>query len=137
MKLSGQFLRFGIVGAVGYFIDVAVLYLMLYLGLDLYSARVISFISAATSTWIGNRLFTFTTSGSPGRKLSREWAAYIAAMALGGLANYGAYAMLITFLVVLRDHPWLAVAGGTSAGLLINFVLARRILYKSAENCHE
>lgn len=130
MKLSGQFLRFSMVGAAGYFVDVAVLYLMLHLGLDLYSARAISFLTAATSTWIGNRLFTFTAGSSARQRLSREWAGYVAAMTLGGLANYGAYALLITFLAVFHDHPWLAVAGGTGAGLLINFALARRILYR-------
>ena len=129
--LSAQFLRFSIVGAAGYFVDVGVLYLMLHLGLDLYSARVVSFLTAATSTWIGNRWYTFSVNESSRQSLSREWAAYVGAMSLGGLANYGAYALLITFFVVFRDHPWLAVAGGTGAGLLINFVLARRILYKS------
>jgi putative flippase GtrA len=130
MKLAGQFLRFGVVGAAGYVVDVAILYLMLKLGLDLYTARIVSFITAASSTWVGNRLYTFTEGASKRRKPGSEWAKYVAAMTLGGLANYGAYALLITFLALVREHHWLAVAGGTGAGLFINFWLARRILYR-------
>lgn len=132
MKLAGQFLRFGIVGAAGYVVDVAVLYLMIHLGLDLYSARVVSFVTAASSTWLGNRYYTFATAAAQQQKLGSEWARYIAAMTLGGLANYSAYALLITLFEVFKSHPWLAVAGGTAAGLVINFLLARRILYRSA-----
>ena len=131
--LTRQFLRFSIVGAAGFVVDVSILYLLSHWGLDLYSARIISFLIAATSTWIGNRLFTFSSGRSQQRKLSTEWATYLAAMTLGGLTNYGTYALLITFLMIFREHPWLAVAGGTGAGLLINFVLARRILYQSAD----
>lgn len=130
MKLAGQFLRFSIIGAVGFVVDVYVLYAMHYLGLDLYTARIISFVAAATATWLGNRLFTFRSAPLERKKLGGEWIAYLAAMTLGGLVNYGTYALLITFLPLFEQHPWLAVAGGTGAGLLINFVLARRILYK-------
>ena len=131
MKFSGQFLRFGIVGTAGYLVDISVLYLMHYLGMDLYSGRIISFIVAATTTWIGNRLFTFKRSKSSRKKLTSEWASYIAAMSLGGIANYSTYAMLITYLTIFREHLWLAVAAATGVGMLINFVLARRILYSS------
>jgi len=133
MKLAGQFLRFSTIGAAGFVVDISILYLMLYMGLDLYSARVISFVAAATSTWIGNRLLTFRPDRKGGRKISGEWVVYLAAMTVGGLVNYGIYALLIGFFQLFHDHPWLAVAGGTGAGLLINFMLARRILYKAGD----
>ena len=130
MKLSRQFLRFSLVGGAGFLVDVGVLYAMRRAGLDLYSARVVSFLAAASFTWLGNRLFTFAPGRRRDARLGGEWAAYIGAMAFGGLVNYGVYAALITWLPPFRAHPWLAVAGGTGAGLLINFVMARRILYR-------
>jgi len=130
MKLSGQFLRFSLVGGAGFLVDVGVLYAMHRAGLDLYSARVVSFLAAASFTWLGNRAFTFASGRRGGGRLGGEWAVYVAAMAFGGLVNYGAYAALITWLPLFRDQPWMAVAGGTGAGLLINFVMARRILYR-------
>ena len=68
MSLPTQFLRFGLVGAVGFLVDVGVLYAMHGLGLDLYTARVVSFLAAATFTWLGNRFFTF---GTPPRRAAR------------------------------------------------------------------
>jgi putative flippase GtrA len=53
-------------------------------------------------------------------------------MAAGGLVNYGVYAGLVFQFMLFRSQPWLAVAAGTGAGLLLNFVLARRILYRPA-----
>lgn len=129
MKLSAQFVRFSLVGAGGFLVDVGVLYLLRDAGLDLYSARAISFIAAATFTWLGNRFFTFGTGKKARGRLTGEWFTYLAAMGLGGLVNYGVYATLITFWPLFHAHPWLAVAGGVGAGLLINFVFARRILY--------
>ena len=130
MRLSAQFLRFSLVGGAGFLVDVGVLYAAHHAGLDLYSARVVSFLAAATFTWLGNRAFTFASGRRAAGGLGGEWAVYVAAMAFGGLVNYGTYAALITFLALFHDHPWLAVAGGTGAGLLINFVMARRILYR-------
>lgn len=130
MRLGDQFLRFSVIGAGGFVVDVGVLYLMTHLGLDLYSARAVSFLVAATSTWLGNRHFTFSAGRRPPSGLRGEWAAYMGAMTLGGLVNYGVYALLIANFDFFRQQPWLAVAGGTGAGLLINFILARRILYR-------
>jgi len=130
MKPLGQFLRFSLVGAAGFGIDVGVLYLARSQGLDLYSSRLLSFLAAATFTWLGNRYFTFRTPPSRARQLGGEWASYLGAMAFGGLVNYAVYAALVTWVPLFRAHPWLAVAGGTGAGLLINFLFARRILYR-------
>lgn len=130
MKLTRQFLRFSVIGAIGFIVDVSVLYLMLYFGLDLYVSRAISFVMAATATWIGNRVYTFRTGIHKQGRLGNEWVIYLIAMSLGGLVNYVTYALLVTFIPLFQLHPWLAVAGGTGAGLLINFILARRILYK-------
>lgn len=132
MTLSAQFSRFAIIGAAGFFVDVGVLYLLRRYGLGLYSARVFSFIAAATFTWMGNRLFTFRTASPASRRLTTEWFLYLGAMTTGGLVNYGVYALLVTLFALFRGHPWLAVAGGTGAGMLINFLFARRILYRAA-----
>ena len=130
MTVYRQFFRFSVIGAIGFLVDVSVLYLLNGLGFDLYSARLVSFLCAATFTWLGNRLFTFRESGQPRRASGSEWLFYVAAMTLGGLVNYGVYAALITFVDPFGHYPWLAVAAGTGAGLSINFLLARRILHR-------
>jgi putative flippase GtrA len=131
MRLVDQLFRFSLVGAAGFAVDVAVLYLLSRAGIDLYSARACSFVAAASFTWIGNRLLTFPSASASRRRLTGDWFLYLGAMTLGGLVNYGSYALLITYVPVFHDHPWLAVAAGTAAGLLINFTIARNLLYRS------
>lgn len=136
MTLPAQFVRFALVGAAGFVVDVGVLYLGLGAGLDLYTARAVSFVAAATFTWVGNRRFTFER-GSDGptvdeRGAHTEWFRYVAAMAAGGAVNYGVYAAGVALVPLLRAQPWLAVAAGTACGMVLNFVLARRILHRPA-----
>ena len=132
MTLSKQFLSFSVIGVIGFAVDVGVLYLMRHLGLDLYAARVISFLTAASVTWLGNRVYTFKSQPGGNKKLTGEWATYLLAMTQGGLANYATYALLITYIPFFAQHIWLAVAGGTGTGLLINFFLARRVLFNQS-----
>ena len=49
MKLGREFLSFAVVGAIGFVVDVAVLYLAAPL-LGWYGARVVSFLAAASAT---------------------------------------------------------------------------------------
>ena len=132
MRIRRQFLRFSLIGCAGFIVDVASLYLLRELGLDLYSARLLSFTLAVTFTWIGNRHYTFGVQSGRRDTLPGEWFRYFLSMSFGGLLNYGVYAVLITGLALAREHPWLAVAAGTGAGLVLNFVLARRLLYQRA-----
>jgi putative flippase GtrA len=131
MRLVDQLMRFSMIGAAGFVVDVGVLYLLSRSGIDLYSARAGSFIAAASFTWLGNRLFTFAAAASLHRRLTGDWFLYLGAMTLGAAINYGVYALLITFIAVFHDHPWLAVAAGTGAALLINFTMARNVIYRS------
>ena len=132
MKLHQQFFRFCIIGTVGFLVDVSILYYLRNAGFDLYSARAFSFVIAVSWSWFGNRFYTFRTPSSSGQQLGGEWAKYLGAMLMGGLVNYGVYAILITAFALFREHPWLGVVFGTGAGLLINFTMARRILFRPA-----
>lgn len=127
-ELLPQFRRFLIVGGIGFFVDVGVLYALTGQGLDPYSARAVSFLCAATFTWVGNRFFTFRSQAPRASSASKEWVRYVAAMALGSAVNYGVYALLISFSQTFRDTPWLAVAAGTACALGLNFMTARYLL---------
>ena len=117
--MAGQFLRFGIVGAVGFVVDAGLLHLLLIWGLGPYSGRVVSFLAAATMTWILNRSFTFrrdspsTADPAPMHSAAMhpagEWLAYLGVMVVGGMANYGTYAVAVAFWdpnALGPDRPW-------------------------------
>lgn len=119
-----QFMRFGLVGAVGFVIDAGVLSLLINITqLGPYISRIISYLCAATVTWLLNRTFTFAVRAN--KSISTEWLKYISANLLGALLNYGIYSILVMHVAIVNVHPVLGVAAGSFAGMLVNFSLSR------------
>lgn len=124
-----QFLSFAAVGVVGFVVDASALYLAIHaLGAGLYGGRLLSYLAAATTTWALNRGYTFRTQR--GHNKLAEWARFLAANSVGGLVNYTTYAILVTWVPLATSHPVLGVAAGSIAGLTINFLLSRRVVFK-------
>ena len=125
----GQMLRFGIVGGVGFLVDAGLLHVMLQLGLGYYGGRVVSFLAAATTTWILNRSFTFRRE-SASTHPAGEWLAYLGLMVIGGVVNYGTYVLAVEVSEPVRRHPELGVALGSIAGMAINFWSAKTMVFE-------
>ena len=123
-----QFLRFAAVGVAGFAADVLVLYLALALGLGPLAGRVLSFLAAVRVTWELNRRFTFARRA--GEAAPGNWWRYLATMLAGGAANVAAYGALLLALPEGPLQPLLAVAGGSIAGLVINFAGARLFVFR-------
>lgn len=94
-----------------------------------YAARIVSFLAAASGTWLMNRHYVFAVLHKP---THAEWLRYVGLMVLGALVNYGAYALCIAFLVFARAQPWLGVTVGSIAGLGVNFTTSR-LLFRQAK----
>jgi putative flippase GtrA len=136
-KISRQFAAFCIVGAGGFVVDAGVLALGLnVLGLQPYSGRVLSYLVAATFTWILNRRLTF---GASHGKAWVEWIRYLVTGAVGGGANFAAYSVVVALSTRLPEQhatlqafaPYIGVAIGSGIGLLVNFTLAKRIVFRA------
>jgi putative flippase GtrA len=142
-QTSRQFATFALIGVGGLFVDMASLAAALHLlGLDPYGGRVFSYLMAATFTWYMNRQFTFT--GVSRRGAIRQWARFLAANAVGAVVNYGVY------VLVLKVGPWViagiglwpegltallpyaGVAAGSVSGLVFNFVLSKKLVFRNA-----
>jgi putative flippase GtrA len=124
---AGQFVRFAAIGALGFVVDVAVLYGALALGAGWIVGRALSFLAAASFTWAVNRRYTFAATASRWR----EWGRYLASMAAGMLVNFLVYALVLWLLPAAWWTPGLAVACGSAAGLGVNFVSAKLFVFKS------
>lgn len=118
-----QVIRFVIAGVAGFVVDAGILYLALAVGLGYFAGRAVSFLCAVWATWQINRRYTFTS----GRNESAwvEWWRYLAAMSVGGIANYGAYSAIVLALRGLPFLPIVGVAVGSLAGMAVNFVSAK------------
>jgi len=130
---ASRFLRFAFIGALGFLVNEAALWVALNpFGLGPYAGGVFSFLIAATFTWLGNRMLTLrahaaTTTAS----MLREWMMFLAANGIGFLVNYAVYASLVTFAPKRLNNPFVALAFGTLAGLLFNYVLSRKLVFRS------
>lgn len=122
-----SFWRFGLVGIGGLFVDMAVLYAVIWgLGLGPVLSKVFSFLAAATFTWWMNRRYTF---GHSGKALLHEWASFLVTNAFGGAVNFAVY----TGLVTQWPSAWmpaLATAAGSVSGLMFNYLGSRHIVFK-------
>ncbi|MDD5034634.1 MAG: GtrA family protein [Methylococcaceae bacterium] len=128
LRIPASFWRFGLVGVGGLFVDMAVLYAVMWgLGLAAVSAKVFSFLAAATFTWWMNRQYTF---GRSGKSLLHEWASFLATNAFGGAVNFAVYTAMVTLSFPYAWMPALATAVGSVSGLLFNYTASRHIVFK-------
>ncbi len=128
MKTIREFLLFGMAGLCGFVVDTAVLY-ALHEMLGAFYARGVSFLAAVLATWLINRAFAF---GQRRSELSRkrEFLFYLALMLAGGAVNYAVYSWLVISYPVVQQHLVIGVAVGSVAGMLINFLVSRYLLYR-------
>jgi len=130
-RLAVQFGKFGIVGVIGFVVDAAVVYALVFgAGMEFFAARVPSFMAAATTTFALNRAFTFR--GAAAEPLHRQWLKFLAANAFGGVVNYGVSVGLEAAFLVVETHPVLAVAAGSVAGMFFNFAASKHLVFKGA-----
>ncbi|RKP51254.1 GtrA family protein [Trinickia fusca] len=118
----------------GFVVDAIVLYALLACSLNYFVGRLVSFFCAAYVTWFINRRFTFAADES--RSAFREWANYMAAMSVGGLVNFAAYYTVMSVFTDGKLRPLLAVAAGSIAGMIVNFVSAKMWVFRQQWDRH-
>ena len=118
-----KLLAFGIVGTIGFGIEAALLSVLISIDWSPYPARLVSFPSAVTVTWLLNRRFAFSdrqTLGS-GHETGSQYLRYLLVQTLGALVNVSVFALVVAAEVPMAKHPVVALAIGSAAGLLVNF----------------
>ncbi len=120
-----QFALFALVGGAGFVVDASVLvFLVDVLDVNVYAARVVSWLVTVTFTWRLNRSITFRSADRHGAW--QQWLRFVAANFGGGLINL----TVSTLLIAVADFaPVPAVACGALSGLLWNFVSSRRLVF--------
>lgn len=130
LSLQNQFVKFLMVGTVGFIVDTSVLYLGIYLlGMDYFSGRLLSYLVAATVTWYLHRHFTFQVSDTA--KRLREWFHFLLANAIGGVINFGLYSAVILYGTEHYLTPLIGIFFGSIAGLAFNFIASKTFVFKT------
>ncbi len=125
--LAGQFLRFGVIGTMGFVWDTLIVY-ALAPRLGTTWAGMVSYVVAASINWALNRVWTYRhiAHGAAGRQL----ALFLAANSVGLVLNRGTYLLLIAHVPLCRTYLVLPVAAGGIAGMFVNFFLSRRLVFR-------
>lgn len=134
MNIRKQFFIFCIGGTLGFAVDVTLLYAFTEI-LGWYGARLLSFFCAATTTWIFNRFYTFRRITAERRTSDhntlQEFTAYLVSVSGGAVINYAAYAAIIHIWGNSLQSPFIGVACGSIAGMIVNFISVRYIVFRS------
>ena len=124
--ISGELLRFCIVGSIGFVIDAGLTLLFTQTAhWQPEMARVVGFLFAATATWQLNRRFTFRSNASV-----RSLLPYIALAAAGAAVNFAIFVVWLRLAGTSPPQILLGVALGAVAALTLNFAVSRRFVYR-------
>lgn len=126
MRARAQFLRFCLVGCIGFAVDAGTtLWLTQRMGRSAEVARLAAFALAATVTWALNRRFTFNAQRTGG-----TWLKYLLTTAGGAVISVGVYS---TWLRMAGRTP-LQLLGGVGLGavcaLAFNFGASRYLVFR-------
>lgn len=113
--LAGPRLRhvvhFAVAGFSAFFVDAAVLQLLIALGLGPLVARPFAILTAMVVGWLINRTWTFPM---PGRPRLVEFLRYAAVASLSAVINYAVYAAILIVRPVTLPFAALVVATAVS-----------------------
>ncbi|MGH2594318.1 MAG: GtrA family protein [Anaerolineae bacterium] len=134
-----RFIKFAIVGSIGFLIDTGTLYALVFLlgmrgDAQRPLAKGISFLLAVTSNFIWNRRWTYPESRS--KPLSKQMTQFFTMNLIGLGINLGVFTIVDSLLVPLVDLK-LAVAGAQIAAvgiaMLWNFTANRLVTYNDVK----
>lgn len=131
LRLTGQsqFLRFGLVGVVGFVVDAGVLQALVTLaGWGPIAARLVAVPTAVFATWLLNRTITFPEShGGPAlRSLVR----YAAVSAAGAGVNFCVYSALVVSSASMAALPILPLAIASIVALVVNYLGSKHFAFR-------
>jgi putative flippase GtrA len=125
---SDRFIRFAVVGGAGAIVDIGLLAILHHgAGLDPFSARTVSIVSAAFATWRLNRALTF---GASDAGQAAEGLRYALVAALAAALNYLLYALALTLWPELS--PVAAVVAATLVAMLFSYLGYSRFVFSRA-----
>jgi putative flippase GtrA len=129
MQSLPGFLRFGLVGTVGFLADGGLLQALVSLAdWGVIQARILSFPVAVFSTWLLNRHFTFdqANDGAAGRSFAR----YVAVSLGGASVNFVIYTVLVLSVSPMAALPIMPLAIASIVALAFNYFGSKHFVFR-------
>lgn len=127
-----QFMRFLVVGTLGFLTEALILTAMTHTILPSpFFARIPSFCIAVIVTWVLNSHFTFQNHN---KSAKQTFPRYISGNIVGLGINILTYTLAISLIPLCHEYPVLALACGSIAGLFFNFTASKFLIFKAENN---
>ncbi len=120
------FLRFALVGCVGFAVDGGLLLLLTTLGWGPITARCVSFPAAVLATWWLNRSITFGDDGPLLPSLLR----YVGVSIVGTSVNFGVYSALVLGSAWMAAQPIVPFAIASALALVFNYLGSKHFAFR-------
>lgn len=125
-KLSTKFIKFCIVGTIGFLTEALIIHLVKVIYPDfLLYVRFISFPAALAVTWLLNRIFVFESGNSKIKEVSK----YALVQTFGAILNILVYTLLLLLSDFFVEYPVLALAAGSAVALFSNYFLSKHWVF--------
>ena len=125
---------FIVVGGIGFVVDGTLLSILVHLfDWPHLQARMVSFATAVTVTWLCNRRWVFAATDDG----TREYGAYFGVQVVGAAINLGTYALVIALVPTLARLPVLPLAAGAALAMVFNYSAASRWVFSRAATGRE
>lgn len=117
------FIRFLIVGGLGFVIDSGITLTLIYFGLSAFIARLPAILSAMAFTWLANRRITFRLGTKPtGKEVMRYFTVAISMACF----NY----LLFSLLIMLDLPAFLAITFATATQTVLSFYGYKKLVFR-------
>ena len=126
-----DFLRFCVVGGIGFITDASVLAFLLGNEVSHYTARALSFPVAVLTTWWLNRIWTFSQADRS--KTGKQVMRYLTVQCLGVTVNFMFYFAVLLFIEPTTANAVFALAVGSAAALIVNYIGSRIHVFRPTE----
>jgi putative flippase GtrA len=126
ITIGPQFLKFGVVGTIGFLADTATVYALRDV-IGVYAAGLAGSAVSSSITWPLNRHWTFDGGGGP---IHRQLPLYLGANLLALALNRSVFMILVALVPLCQREPVFAVAAGAIAGMFVNFFLSRSVVFR-------
>jgi len=128
MSDMSRFMRFGLVGALGFVVDAGVMQLLVsFAGVGAIEARAVSIPTAVFATWLLNRSFTF---GKTADAALPSLVRYAAVSAGGATINFLVYTALVLASSTLEARPMIPLAIASIVALVFNYLGSKHFAFR-------
>lgn len=125
-----RFVQFGVVGALGFAFDAGVLlFLVSTLGMNIYAARMLSFLLAVVFTFLLNRRFAFRALRRVSGTSFGDYLRYLSVQSAGALISLGVFFSAVMAFPSLRSLPVVPLAMGSAVAMAFNYIASRYYVF--------